>query len=355
MRLSLVIPTYNEKDNIKILIDKLLCEFSDNSIKGEIIVVDDNSPDGTGEVVRKISSKLSNVKLVSRPGKLGLSSAVLDGWKIAKGNILGVMDADLSHPPERVKDLFFEIKSGKADFSIGSRYIPGGKIEGWNFKRKLMSKSATLLARFFTKVKDPMTGFFMIKRECVNFSKINSKGFKILLELLVKAKYNRVKEIPITFVNRVKGKSKASSKEIIYYLKNLAGYLPYTRNGIKEIFKFGIVGFLGTLVNILFLYLFTEIFGIYYLFSAIFSFFIAMSNNFIFNKVWTFGENLRNKVTKKYLQFGFVSIVALLFNLIFLYFFTEIVGIHYLVSQVLAILLSFGFNFIGNKFLTFKR
>ena len=153
MDLSLVIPTYNEKENISILIQKVFQEFKKNKINGEIIVVDDNSPDKTWEVVENLKRIHKNLKLIKRNWRTGLSSAVLEGWKIANGRILGVMDADLSHPPEKIKELFWAIKKGRADFTIGSRYVKGGKIKGWNLKRKLTSKTATLLSRIYTKVK----------------------------------------------------------------------------------------------------------------------------------------------------------------------------------------------------------
>ena len=359
MKLSLVIPTYNEKENIQKLIKKIQKEFKENKINGEIIIVDDNSPDKTGDVLEELKKKQKNeqrnLKIIHRKGKLGLSSAVLEGWKIAEGDVLGVMDADLSHPPEKIKNLFLEIKKGKADFTIGSRYIPGGKIKGWNFKRELMSKAATFLARIYTKVKDPMTGFFMIKKECIKNKEINPKGFKILLELIIKADYKKIKEIPITFVNRVEGKSKAGTKEILYYLGNLIGYLFYKKKVIREFLKFAIVGGIGTIVNISILYLLTEKIGVYYIFSAIISFIIAMTSNFILNKVWTFKENIKLKVGKKYLQFSLVSVVALSINLFFLYTFTEFLGIYYIISQVLAIGIALIANFLGNKIFTFSR
>jgi len=353
--LSLVIPTYNEKENISNLIKKIQNEFEKNEILGEIIVVDDNSPDGTGIILDNLKKKEKNIKVIHRTGKLGLSSAVLEGWKISEGNVLGVMDADLSHPPEKIKELFFPIKRNEVDFTIGSRYINGGKIEGWNFKRRLMSKTATLFARVYTKVKDPMTGFFLIKKECIQDVKLDPKGFKILLEVIIKGKYSTVREIPITFVNRVKGKSKAGAKEIIYYLRNLAGYLPYKKNVIYEFFKFAFVGGIGTLINILILYYLTEKVGVYYLFSAIISFIIAMTSNFFLNKIWTFKENVPSNIAKKYVQFSLVSLGALLINLFFLYFFTEIIGIYYLFSQILAIGIALIINFFGNKIWTFSK
>ena len=355
MKLSLVIPTYNEKGNIQKLIKKIQKEFKEDKINGEIIVVDDNSPDGTGKILEDLKRKQKNLKVIHRKGKLGLSSAVLEGWKIADGDVLGVMDADLSHPPEKIKELFSAIEKHKVDLVIGSRYIKGGKIKGWDLKRKLMSKTATLLARIYTKIKDPMTGFFMIRKDVIKDVNLNPKGFKILLEIIIKGKYKKIKEIPITFVNRIEGKSKAGKKEIFYYLENLIGYLPHKKNIINEFFKFAFVGGIGTIINIAILYLLTEKLGIYYLISAIFSFIIAMSSNFILNKVWTFKENIKLGIGKKYLQFGLVSITALLVNLFFLYIFTEFFKIYYLISQVLAIGISFIVNFVGNKIWTFSK
>jgi len=355
MDLSIVIPTYNEKENILVLLKKINTEFKENKIKGELIIVDDNSPDGTGKLVEDLKKRQKNIKIIHRKGKLGLSSAVLKGFKVSKGNVLGVMDADLSHPAEKIPKMFELIKKKEADFVIGSRYIRGGRIEGWGFKRMAMSKVATLLARPFTKVKDPMTGFFLIRKKCVKDKEFNSKGFKILLELILKADYKNIKEVPIVFVNRTEGKSKAETKEIFNYLKNLMGYWHYRRKVIDEFFRFALVGILGTLINLSILYIFTEFIGIYYLVSAIIAFFVAVTHNFILNKIWTFKEKINHLFTKKYIQFFIVSIFSLVINLIFLYIFTEFLSIYYMISQALAIGISFIANFIGNKIWTFKR
>jgi len=353
--LSLVIPTYNERENVQFLIEKIQEEFIKDNIRGEIIVVDDNSPDGTGKILDQLNKLNKNFKVIHRKGKLGLSSAVLEGWRIAEGDVLGVMDADLSHPPEKIKELFFAIYKDKADFAIGSRYAKGGRIVGWTLKRKIMSKIATLLARTFTKVKDPMTGFFMFRKECIKDVPLNPKGFKILLEILIKGKYKKIKEIPITFSNRLGGKSKAGIKEIIHYLHNLWGYLFYKKELMNEFFKFALVGGIGTFVNLVILYLLTEEAGVYYLLSAVISFVFAMTHNFILNKTWAFKENLKLDVGKKYLQFVSVSISVLLINLFFLYIFTEVFGIYYLLSQVLAIGITLIINFMGNRIWTFSK
>jgi dolichol-phosphate mannosyltransferase len=218
-KVSLVIPTYNESKNIEILIPRIFNIFERNKINGELIIVDDNSPDGTGRIAEGFRKKY-NVKVVHRKGKLGLSSAVLEGFKLANGEILGVMDADLSHPPETIPRLIEPIRKNEADMTIGSRHIEGGKIEGWTFRRKLTSKIASLLARGLTNIKDPISGFFFLRRDALGIKKLNPIGFKIGLEILVKSRL-RKKEIPYVFVDRKEGKSKMGRKEIINYLEHL--------------------------------------------------------------------------------------------------------------------------------------
>lgn len=355
MDLSLVIPAYNERENIQKLLLEIKKEFKKNNIKGEVIVVDDNSPDGTGEIVEEFSKKEKFVRLIKRNGKLGLSSAVLAGFEKASSEVLAVMDADLSHPVEKIGEMYRAIKDDGFDLVIGSRYIKGGKIKGWNLYRKVLSKGATLLARVFTNIKDPMTGFFMIKKQCVEGIQLNSRGFKILLEIIIKADYKKAKEIPITFTNRVKGKSKAGLNEILYYFQDLKGYLFKEKRVILEFFKFAFVGLLGTFINIIILYLLTEIAGIYYIISAVFAFIIAATNNFFLNKIWTFKEEVKHFLVKKYALFFMVSLTALIVNLFFLYIFTEFLGIYYIISQVLAIGISLIINFLGNKIWTFTK
>lgn len=354
MKLSLVIPTYNEKENIQKLLSLLKEEYDTHRIDGEVIVVDDNSPDGTGHLLEELKATYPSLTVIHRQGKLGLSSAVVEGFRASKGDILGVMDADLSHPVQKIHEMFSRLTEGSADLVIGSRYIPGGRIEGWNTYRKVLSKGATFLARVFVSAKDPMSGFFLIKRACVLFDDINPKGFKILLELLIKTNC-RVVEVPITFVNRTAGKSKAGLKEILYYLRNLASYLRYERKVAREFFKFAVVGLGGTVVNIGILYSLTEYFNVYYILSALIAFCIALTFNFICNTLWTFGDNMRTDIARKYSSFFLVSVCALLVNIVFLYIFTEFLRIYYIVSQVIAIGIALMINFIGNKIWTFRE
>ena len=215
--ISIIIPTYNERKNIGRLIKKIFQISREKKLKFEVIVVDDNSKDGTQRVVSSLS-KTYRVKLLKRPKKMGVSSAVFDGFKMAKGNIVGVMDADFSHPPEKIPELVKALKS--SDLVIGSRYVRGGKVKDRSFIRSIISLVAVLIARSFfrLKVKDPISGFFFLKRKLVEGIKPQSKGFKIILEILVKNKDKKIKEIPFVSIERRRGKSKFGFQEIIYYL-----------------------------------------------------------------------------------------------------------------------------------------
>ncbi len=220
--LSLVIPTYRERENIGRLIERLETIFKNSGISSEMIIVDDNSPDGTSDVVKRIAKKYGNVKLIQRPGKLGLSSAVIDGFKASHGNVLGVMDADFSHPPEKIPEMLEAIEKDGVDMVIGSRYVRGGRIDNWPALRKITSKGATILAMPLTRIKDPVSGFFMLKRSVIAGCKLSPTGYKIGLEIIVKGKYKNAKEIPFVFSNRKSGKSKLSTREYVNYLLHLS-------------------------------------------------------------------------------------------------------------------------------------
>lgn len=215
--ISIIVPTYNEKENIKKLIPAIQRALS--KYEHELLVVDDNSPDGTAEVAEEMSGEYP-VKVLRRSGKLGLASAVIHGFKHAKGNVLGVIDADLQHPPEYIVDFALAVMNGH-DIAVGSRYTRGGKIEGWSMYRSLVSRGAIMLSRPLTNVRDPASGYFFIKRKVIENVSFSPIGYKILLEILAKGSYKNVKEIPYTFKTRKYGKSKLDSREYFNYLKLL--------------------------------------------------------------------------------------------------------------------------------------
>src|SRR5579863_10211402 len=219
---SIVIPTYNEAGGIEALLRALDALFKAHSLDGEIIVVDDNSPDGTGEIVDRLSHELP-VRCLHRPGKLGLSSGVIDGWKMARpeSRALGAMDADFSHDIAIVPQMVEALASGSYGLAIGSRYVKGGGITNWPARRIITSRVACWLARPLTNVKDITSGYFLVKREALDGVELDPIGFKIGLEVVAKAKYGKAVEIPYVFTDRIVGESKLNQKEIFNYLKQL--------------------------------------------------------------------------------------------------------------------------------------
>jgi dolichol-phosphate mannosyltransferase len=217
VKVSVIVPTYQEKENIKPLVERIGAVLAGQDY--EIIVVDDSSPDGTAEAAASLANS-HPVRVIKREGVRGLGTAILEGFRNAKGDMMGVIDADLQHPPEALPGLVAALESG-ADIAIASRYVRSGRIEGWPFLRRLVSKGAILLARPLTKVRDPMSGYFMVTRGVVEGKSFSPKGYKLLLEILVKGSYHRVKEVPYTFGSRQAGKSKLNSVEYVRYLRLL--------------------------------------------------------------------------------------------------------------------------------------
>ena len=217
--LSIVIPTYNEAENIPKLIDEI--NSSLESLCFEVVFVDDESVDKTADIAEKLNIRYGNIKVLRRVGKKGLGSAVIDGIKKAEAEIIAVMDADLQHPPELLPIMYEKISGCGYDLVVASRYVKGGFIEGWSFRRRIVSEVATMITHLVfprtIKIKDPMSGYFMFRRDVVGRVKLDAKGFKILLEILVKGNYHHLVEVPYVFKPRQNGDSKMSLKEICNY------------------------------------------------------------------------------------------------------------------------------------------
>ncbi len=221
---TIVVPTYREAENLPILADRLFAALASADISGEIIVVDDNSGDGTVEAVAELS-KTFPIRLITRTNERGLSSAVVRGFNEAKHDLLLCIDADLSHPPEAVPEMLRRITGGDAEFCIGSRYVEGGTTkEDWGLLRHVNSWGATLLAKPLTTARDPMAGFFCLRRstfEIATSAGLNPIGYKIALEIAVKARCKRIAEVPIEFSDRLHGESKLSMQQQLLYVKHL--------------------------------------------------------------------------------------------------------------------------------------
>ncbi|MGO9776159.1 MAG: polyprenol monophosphomannose synthase [Terracidiphilus sp.] len=215
LKLALVIPTLREAANLPSLLRDVRAVLDPLEIDYEILVVDDDSRDGTEEIVTAISQEDPRVRLLVRKGERGLSGAVLYGWRQTDAAILGVMDADLQHPPELLPALVVAILADN-DLAIGSRYIAGGQLGTWNPVRKWLSAVAVWatwpIQRPGVRAHDPMTGFFMLRRECIEGIQFQPSGFKLLLEILVRGRIHSVKEVPLAFGSRAQGASKANFK-----------------------------------------------------------------------------------------------------------------------------------------------
>ncbi len=221
LKFSLVVPTYNEAGGIERLIVALDEVFRKNGLDGEIVVVDDNSPDGTGKIVDELATRYP-VRCLHRPGKLGLSSGVIDGWKFARpeSEAVGAMDADFSHDAEAVPAMVRALENG-FDLAVGSRYVKGGGIRNWPLRRKITSLVAIALAKPLTPLRDITSGFFLVRRSALEGVELDPIGFKIGLEVIAKAHYKKAVEIPYVFTDRVAGQSKLNQGEIFNYLRQL--------------------------------------------------------------------------------------------------------------------------------------
>ena len=217
-KLALVIPALREAENLRLLLDRVRAVLWRLEIAFEIVVVDDDSRDGTHEIVSAIAVEDTRVRLLVRTGERGLSGAVVHGWRHTDATILGVMDADGQHPAEAVPELVTAILSGR-DLVIGSRYIQPDRRKGWHPFRGLVSAAGTLATRpLQTGVRDPLSGFFVVRRHCVESMFFQPTGFKLLLEILVRGRIGSVEEVPFAFGGRMAGRSKLSMRVAWAYL-----------------------------------------------------------------------------------------------------------------------------------------
>lgn len=231
MNISIIVPTYNEAESLPVLAARLFNALRAAGLEAELVVVDDSSPDGTGDIAEKLAQQYP-LQVLHRPPKSGLASAVWDGMEKARGGLLVVMDADLSHPPEVVPLLIQAVVEGGADLAVGSRYVPGGGVENWPWLRRFASWFANQLARPFVPMRDATSGFFALKREVVQGVALDPIGFKIGLEVMAKGRYRTFQEVPYTFTDRRFGESKFGTKEVRFYLLQLGRIWRYRRQRV---------------------------------------------------------------------------------------------------------------------------
>lgn len=356
--ISVVIPAYREAANLPALISRIAETLAGRGF--EIIIADDVSGDGTDEVCARLSEKYP-VRLLSRRGARGLSPAVMDGIAAAAGEFIVVMDADLSHPPEKIPELAELLKTNAADFAVGSRYVKGGKTAGdWPLLRRLNSWGATALARPLAPLADPMSGFFALRRaQMPPREKLSPIGYKIGLEIAVKAGHSaaRLAEVPIYFSDRTAGESKMTAREQLNYLRHLRRLYHYRWPKTMEALQFGAVGFAGFIVDSFF-YLGLQAAGVSHLWARAAAFWPAATFNWFLNRIMTFKTRPRINAAAQW--FGFLAVSGAGFCVNWgvyasLTTWAEFFRENLFAAFVLGILAGAVFNFIAADRLVFRR
>lgn len=356
MKLTIIVPTFQEVENLPFLIPRVASVLADAGLQGEILIVDDDSRDGTVELCRRMAAEYP-IRLMVRERERGLSSAVVHGMRHAQGDVFVVMDADLSHPPEKIPELVAALDNEDADFAIGSRYVPGGRAdENWGVLRRLNSKIATLLARPLTSARDPMAGFFAIRRETfLQADALDPIGYKIGLELMVKCGCEKVQEVPIHFRDRRLGTSKLSFREQINYLVHLLRLFDYRFEHLSCPVKFCLVGATGLGVDLV---MFTVLLGFLPLFIArALAIWIAMSWNFVFNRQFTFRTDRHHRGLKQYGLFCASCLGGAVVSWgvsVGLSHQTVFFGGHPLLAAVLGVVAGTGLNYLFSRHVTFR-
>lgn len=356
-KLSVVVPTFREVRNLKALALGIDTVLRKQAIDYEIIFVDDDSQDGSEELGAQLAQQLP-VRMVVRRNEKGLATAVLHGLDAARGEFVLVMDADLSHPAERIPEMVAKLESGAHDFVLGSRYVAGGSLDpSWTWFRHLNSKVATWLALPLTRVRDPMSGFFAFRRAAMPERRLLSPiGYKIGLELLVKGEFKNPGEVAIHFADRVQGESKLSWKEQVHYLRHLRRLYQYRFPFLAEFVQFGAVGASGFVVDLLLYFGLQSLFGASHVTARAMAFWGAASWNWAWNRVLTF--SLRQKTRKRiqWPSFLLTSLLGFAINVGSYYVLTQYVpyfDTHKILALAVGVLLGFGFNFVTARLLVF--
>lgn len=342
--LSIIVPTKNEAGNVQLLLTRL--EEATRGIPTEVIFVDD-STDETPTVIREICNLFPlRTQVIARPPNRrgdGLGGAVLEGLRAAAGPWVCVMDGDLQHPPEMIPQLLAQAEETGADLMLASRRTKTSRNKGLNPIRMFISRSLDMAARVMfpahlRKVQDPLTGFFLVRREAVDVNTLRPRGFKILLEILVRFPGLRVGELPFEFGARHAGKSKASAQEVWKYMTLLLRLR--FGDDYQKVLKFALVGGTGVLINSLALYALTDLAGIYYLVSAALASVASTTWNFVFTEYWVFDYRQQSEgIWKRFVLFFVMNNAALILREPIIAALTTGLGIHYLASNLISLIL----------------
>lgn len=349
---AIVVPTYREVENLPALVSRIGELRRRYELDLELLIVDDNSRDGTRELVDKMA--LPWIQLIIRTSDRGLSQAVLEGLRRATATTLVVMDADLSHPPEKIVEMLSALNQG-ADFVVGSRFVRGGSTDDdWGLFRWLNSRVATLLALPLVPLKDPMSGFFALRRE--TFQKgdpFNPIGYKIGLELVLKCRCETVREIPIHFEDRRLGKSKLSLREQLRYLQHVRRLYIYKFGSFSHFAQFAVVGFSGAIINLGLLTAFGAA-AVPMRWSVALAITLSILWNFVLNRRFSFSYARNEPAAKQLVRFVGACSAGALAN----YGMTMALlkSVHHVqIAAIGGILAGLALNFLASRYWVFRQ
>jgi len=363
--LSLVLPTFNESAHIDTVVEQLIAVLDGiPALRYEIIIVDDNSPDRTWEKARRLSDRFPQIHAIRRQDRRDLSTAVLRGWQIARGDVFAVMDADLQHPPETLIELWCAMRRG-ADLAIASRNIEGGGVSDWTLPRRIVSRCAQLLGLVVLpevtgKVTDPMSGYFMVRRSALEGRELHPLGYKILIEVLARGAVVKISEVPYVFRETPHRPSKHSAAVFAQYLKHLIRIRIHLLK-TSTFVRFCIVGASGTLIDTTMLFLLSDprtlnwnLTG-----SKIIAAELALTNNFIWNDLWTFGkfssrQNTLRQRARRFLKFNLLCSVGIILNIIILNIGFKVFHMNRYIANLSAILVVTFWNYNTNRKLSWR-
>jgi dolichol-phosphate mannosyltransferase len=363
LKFSLIVPTFNEGQNIQELI-RILCELLDSIMPGnyELIIVDDDSPDSTWILACKLIPDYPQLRVMRRETERGLSTAVIRGWQAARGEILGVIDGDLQHPPEILLQLWGEMEKG-AQLAVASRNVEGGGVSEWSVIRRFLSRGAQVLGLIILpevigRLSDPMSGFFMVRRSAIVDRLLSPVGYKILIEVAARGKIKWIAESGYVFRERIAGASKVTWKQYVEYLQHLVR-LRFSLWPITRFLRFGVVGFSGVFVDLGIFYLLRTGLGLALTRSSIFSSEIAIINNFLWNDLWTFADiSQKQKGTRqrfrRFLKFNLVCLSGVILNALIVNFLFNIVHMNEYLAKLIAIAMITFLNFWLNSKLSWR-
>ncbi|MGF1458160.1 MAG: glycosyltransferase [Leptolyngbyaceae cyanobacterium] len=370
LQLSLIIPTFNERENIGALVAHLT-QILDARCPGtyELIVVDDNSPDGTWEHAATLTQDYPQLQVMRRQTESGLSSAVVRGWQVAQGEILGVIDADLQHPPDTLLKLFEQMEQG-ADLALASRHIEGGGVSEWSFLRRMLSRGAQILGLVILpdvvgRVSDPMSGYFLVRRTAIAGPALHPRGYKILLEVLGRGQVDAIAEIGYVFQERTEGESKVSGQHYIDYLRHLLrlrlhrGIPQKLALPLGRFLRFATVGLSGVLVDYAVFYLLFDQVRWGLTTSNTLAAEVAIFNNFLWNDAWTFADLAQRQRgwgarLKRFLKFNLVCLAGLVLNTLIVNVLFNWFGVNAYLAKFIAIALVTMWNFGVNLKLNWR-